>query len=516
MSDGRIDGKFTVEAGSNFSRALSKELGLTNEEAKKLGGSLWNQIFTVARGDKSQEYLDKVLAGQEFDLSGCINDILKLINDRFSKLGHNKQVVLDGDKDQVASEKQKSDPMLENCVELNAKPHEPKTIRASLEEKSSFLNWEKSDLDSITNKYNKVNEIIKQGNEIENFDNDKVKPLFEKLNKDNIAYVLKEDPEFFTKLGGKISGNILKPHLLNLLNSLTGNDWGSLNYDTSKLINEIKNFAATLEVKEKPTEEDYKLANEKFEKRQKEVEAKNAQEALVNDQGKLKVKLDQPTAAKDKDDSIGKNAKAIEELFKGKDYEQAAETMNSLISKNEYSVNDIARFLTNQTSTSLSEILAEMNRTEKNALMEKLSIKDVDYKDLTADKVLATASNINNEVLNARSQEVNKHAKFQKSVNDATNKIAEMKNNDYKASAREFGYRLEYGNQIIDVTVDEENKVKQIDVRNEDQTEAVVFTNDQVSNVIANDGRWVTSNAQKTTTSAVINYVQGMIDKLNK
>lgn len=515
MSDGRIDGKFTVEAGSNFSRALSKELGLTNEEAKKLGGSLWNQIFTVARGDKSQEYLDKVLAGQEFDLSGCINDILKLINDRFSKLGHNKQVVLDGDKDQVASEK-KSDAVPENCVELNAKPHEPKTIRASLEEKSSFLNWEKSDLDSITNKYNKVNEIIKQGNEIKNFDNEKVKPLFEKLNKDNIAYVLKEDPEFFTKLGGKISGNILKPHLLNLLNSLTGNDWGSLKYDSSKLINEIKNFAATLEVKEKPTEEDYKLANEKFEKRQKEVEANNAQRALVNDKNSLKVKLDQPTAAKDKDDSIDDNAEAIAERFKGQNYRDAAKTMNSLISKETYSVNDIARFLTKQTNASLTEILAEMNRTEKNALMEKLSIKDVDYKDLTADKVLETARNINNEVLNARSQEVNKHAKFQKSVNDATNKIAEMKNNDYKASAREFGYRLEYGNQIIDVTIDEENIVKQIDVYNEDQTEAVIFTNDQVLNTIKKDDKWGSSNAQKTTTTEVINYVQGMIDKLNK
>lgn len=78
--DGIFDGKFTVGKGSNFTKALSKELGLSAEQQKELG-SVWNQIYDLAGG---VEELNNVKEGQEFDLSGVFDDILKLVHTNLS------------------------------------------------------------------------------------------------------------------------------------------------------------------------------------------------------------------------------------------------------------------------------------------------------------------------------------------------------------------------------------------------------------------------------------------------
>ena len=81
MSDGRIDGKFTVEKGSSFSKALYDELHLSTKQ----GNSIWLKIEKIIKDEEeSLGDLWKVNAGQEFELKeSTMKKILDLVNKKF-------------------------------------------------------------------------------------------------------------------------------------------------------------------------------------------------------------------------------------------------------------------------------------------------------------------------------------------------------------------------------------------------------------------------------------------------
>ena len=56
--DGNYDGIITIKKGQGLSQAISKELGLTQEECNKLGLSVWTQIFeqVEAQNNEGQIY----------------------------------------------------------------------------------------------------------------------------------------------------------------------------------------------------------------------------------------------------------------------------------------------------------------------------------------------------------------------------------------------------------------------------------------------------------------------------
>lgn len=62
------DGYFKISKESSFSREIAKELGLTNDEIKKMGVSLWNQIFAIAK-DENMGNINNVVEGQVFKFS---------------------------------------------------------------------------------------------------------------------------------------------------------------------------------------------------------------------------------------------------------------------------------------------------------------------------------------------------------------------------------------------------------------------------------------------------------------
>ena len=75
-----IDGKFTVEKGSSFSKALYKELNLEVNQ----GNSIWFKIKEIIDKEENLGNLNKVNAGQEFELKeSTMKKILDLVNNKF-------------------------------------------------------------------------------------------------------------------------------------------------------------------------------------------------------------------------------------------------------------------------------------------------------------------------------------------------------------------------------------------------------------------------------------------------
>lgn len=45
MADGRIDGKFVIQKGNGITQGIANELGLSKQECKQIGGSIWTQVI---------------------------------------------------------------------------------------------------------------------------------------------------------------------------------------------------------------------------------------------------------------------------------------------------------------------------------------------------------------------------------------------------------------------------------------------------------------------------------------
>lgn len=62
------DGYFKIEKSSSFSKQIIKELGLKNDEVKKLGISVWQEIFNIAEKENMKN-LNNTLIGEVFKFS---------------------------------------------------------------------------------------------------------------------------------------------------------------------------------------------------------------------------------------------------------------------------------------------------------------------------------------------------------------------------------------------------------------------------------------------------------------
>lgn len=98
--DGNYDGKITIQKGQGISQAIRDELGLTQAECNKLGGSIWAKIFEQV---EAQNQLGQIYQGgsdlkgptnknfvvnpnQEIEFSKDIWDnIVQLVNDKLGK-----------------------------------------------------------------------------------------------------------------------------------------------------------------------------------------------------------------------------------------------------------------------------------------------------------------------------------------------------------------------------------------------------------------------------------------------
>lgn len=92
MSDGKIDGSFTIKKGQGLSKALVDELGLTKDEVKKIGGSVWNKIFEIAENkdsfkDKKEWAKDDILyVNDKFDFTqDAFKQIVDYINEKIGR-----------------------------------------------------------------------------------------------------------------------------------------------------------------------------------------------------------------------------------------------------------------------------------------------------------------------------------------------------------------------------------------------------------------------------------------------
>ena len=98
--DGNYDGKITIQKGQGISQAIRDELGLTQEECNKLGGSIWTKIFQQVETQNKQGQIYKggsdlkgptnknfiVHPDQVIEFSKEIwNNIVQLVNDKLGK-----------------------------------------------------------------------------------------------------------------------------------------------------------------------------------------------------------------------------------------------------------------------------------------------------------------------------------------------------------------------------------------------------------------------------------------------
>ena len=66
--DGNYDGKIAIQKGQGISQAIRDELGLTQAECNKLGGSIWAMIFEQVEAQNQQ---GKIYSGGS-DLNGAV------------------------------------------------------------------------------------------------------------------------------------------------------------------------------------------------------------------------------------------------------------------------------------------------------------------------------------------------------------------------------------------------------------------------------------------------------------
>ena len=111
--DGHLDGRITIKNGQGISQAIAGELGLNENDCKKLG-SVWNEILqsaekedAFAEGSKKYEENMTVETGDVFIFNKNIfNEIIKKVNEKTIDLEVAKGVVIEVAKNAVAGVEQ--------------------------------------------------------------------------------------------------------------------------------------------------------------------------------------------------------------------------------------------------------------------------------------------------------------------------------------------------------------------------------------------------------------------------
>ena len=88
--DGRIDGRFSIRKGQGLSQAIAGELGLNQEDCKKLG-SIWQDIIKLCESqtafkEGSYEHDQIMYEGDTFELSSAtMQSIVNIVNEKLDK-----------------------------------------------------------------------------------------------------------------------------------------------------------------------------------------------------------------------------------------------------------------------------------------------------------------------------------------------------------------------------------------------------------------------------------------------
>lgn len=377
-----VDGKFSVERGSNFSLAIYKELELTTAE----GNKIWKDIFSIAQEEQFGD-INKVKAGQEFELSETsLNKLKGIIKNKLKK--------------DITIDKKGDTPPPNNDTPVS---EEPRTIE---------------EINKVTQLYEQAESAIKTLKNLNvqsPFFQNSLTLFKNSISKDNLAYILQEEPQFFEILENKIGEETSSEILNELVNKLGikptpySNDASLTKEKCLELLNKF--------VEQNPAQP--KVTNEeRMERANINAEAER-QEKITTDKRSLHVTLPKVGT---KESLVNQN-----KTLAARNKDRIKQTPRDALSLSK----DVLAYLLTEDLSVQNAVLDNLSASQLRTLLTKLigddAAQKVDKDDLD-NEIKKACKNIVDKNQKAIEAERAAKPKAQQLVNDATNVLAELKN----------------------------------------------------------------------------------------